>query len=236
LRCIKLVNALDHWVVEPAPIKHGDLLDNMDVCIKSNGYSWTGSVPLVGTFQLDNIAIACTLAEIWVSENLPNLSKQEFGAALVRGIQATRWPGRFEQISTDPPVIIDVGHSPDACSRFAESIKTFLPGRRILLVTGVSANKAVEEILQILTPTAHGVICTRAHHNGENVQRIQEHVRRIRPTIDVREAPTIEDAVEMARKIASSEKMTVVVAGGLFLAVEFRTAWVGGNPRMLRFL
>jgi hypothetical protein len=29
--------------------------------------------------------------------------------------------------------------------------------------------------------------------------------------------------------------MTVFVAGGLFLAIEFKTAWAGRDPRQLRF-
>jgi dihydrofolate synthase/folylpolyglutamate synthase len=93
----------------------------------------------------------------------------------------------------------------------------------------------VEEILQVLVPVAHAVICTRAYHKGERVERIASTVRRLALSTEVWEAVTIEEAAALAKQVALARGMTVVVAGGLFLAIEFRTAWEGSDPKQLRF-
>lgn len=190
---------------------------------------------LVGTFQLDNIAIACTLAKLWLSTNRPTLTAEEFDSAIVSALRQVKWPGRFETISEKPRIIIDVAHTPDACTRLIESVKKFLPNRKILLVTGVSDNKAVEDILSILVPSATAIVCTRAYHRGEKVERIANIVRKLSPEAKVWETANIEQAVTLAKEIAINQDMTVLVAGGLFLSVEFREALLGHNPKNLRF-
>jgi dihydrofolate synthase/folylpolyglutamate synthase len=207
----------------------------MRVRIARGDRSVLATTPLVGTFQLENIAIACSLVELFVRESRPEISESDVMGAFVRGLQRVKWPGRFEQISDVPPVFIDVGHSPDACSRLIESVGIFLKDAPILLVTGVSSNKSVEQILSILVPVAQAVICTRAHHKGERVDRIAQIVGHIDPAKERFEADTIEDAAALARQVAEARGMTVLVAGGLFLSVEFRTAWQGSDPKLLRF-
>ena len=235
LRRLKLVDAKEAWQVEHVATDGNERTRGMRVSIARGGRSVCTTTRLVGTFQLDNIAIACSLAEHWVREFRPEISEKDLMDAFVRGLERVEWPGRFEQISDEPPVFIDVGHSPDACSRLIESVQTFFKDAPILLVTGVSHNKSVEKILKILVPTAHAVICTRAHHKGEQVGRIAEIVRGIDPAKEQFEAATIEDAAVLAKQIADARGMTVLVAGGLFLSIEFKTAWQGGDPTLLRF-
>lgn len=192
-------------------------------------------MPLLGTFQLDNLSVACAITEHWVRRQAAATSDAPLWEKMRRGIEQVQWPGRFEQIEDSPRVIVDVGHTPDACRRVIESVERFLDSPPLLLVTGVSYNKSVDRILEVLVPVADCVICTRAYHKGERVDRIGEVVRQIAPSREVFEAETIEDAAVLARQIASERGLTVLVAGGLFLAIEFRTAWTGGDPRQIRF-
>ena len=237
VRRVRLLDATELWKVECVSTDQTGSLEGMEVRLLRLGEQTPllAKVPLVGTFQLENIAVACSLVECWSREFLPHVTREMFAEAVVSGLQHVRWPGRFERISATPPVFIDVGHSPDACLRLVESVKTFLANQSLLLVTGVSSNKAVEDILQILAPVAQGVICTRAYHLGERVDRIASIIRRLAPATDVWEAGTIEEAAVLAKQVAAARGMTVLVAGGLFLAVEFRAAWEGANPRQLRF-
>lgn len=235
LRRITLVDAATMWSVGCTRDSVDEIAGTMQVCIRGVNTSVVATTPLIGTFQTDNIAIACSLADLWCRTHRPDVSQDQFTAAVTRGLQEVRWPGRCERISTAPRVWIDVGHTPDACRRLVETVTTFLRRQPILLVTGVSGNKAVDDILTILVPTAEAVICTRAYHRGEQVDRIAAIVRRLAPTKEVWEAATIEEAAILARAIARQRGMTVLVAGGLFLAVEFRTAWEGADPRELQF-
>jgi dihydrofolate synthase/folylpolyglutamate synthase len=235
VRRLRLVDARAMWKVECELDKIANPATGMPVRLTRDTTQITTTVPLVGTFQLDNIAIACSLVELWLRDHRSDVGLDRLAEAVRLGLERVHWPGRFQQISTAPSVFIDVGHSPDACARLAESVATFLPGHKILLVVGVSADKAVEEILVSLVPMGEAVICTRAYHKGEQVDRIASMVRGHHAAKQTWEANTIEEAVALAREIATAQGLTVIVAGGLFLAVEFWTAWTGGDPTALRF-
>jgi hypothetical protein len=49
------------------------------------------------------------------------------------------------------------------------------------------------------------------------------------------EASTIEQALTLARDLALKRDMTILVAGGLFLAIEALQTLAGENPQDLRF-
>ena len=235
VRGLEFVDAEAMWEVERVATDDSTSADGMIVRLVGNQIALLVKVPLVGTFQVENIAVACSLVECWAQAFLPNVTRDRFAEAVSHGLQQCKWPGRFECISTIPPVFIDVGHSPDACLRLVESVSMFMPHHAILLVTGVSSNKPVEAILNVLVPVARGIICTRAYHMGERVDRIANIVRRLDSSKEVWEADTIEEAAALARQLAEARGMTVLVAGGLFLAIEFRTAWEGSDPKQLRF-
>jgi len=234
LRRLTLINAAETW---PATLvaTHDASRRGMPVRVGRAGCGGTCQMPLLGTFQLDNLSVACAITEYWARRQAVEISDDQLWQALRRGIEQVQWPGRFEQIDDSPRVIVDVGHTPDACRRVIESVDRFLGGRPLLLVTGVSYNKSVARILDVLVPAADCVICTRAYHKGERVDRIAEVVRQIAPSREVFEAERIEDAAVLARQMASERGLTVLVAGGLFLAIEFRTAWTGGDPQQIRF-
>ena len=234
VRRLELVDATAMWQIE-ASMESSPSGAGMEVTLTNGHLRAVTQVPLLGTFQLENIALACSLVELHAREFRPDISQDMLVQAMVAGLRQVNWPGRLEKICDHPPVFIDVGHSPAACSRLVESVETFLKHGPLLLVTGVSHNKSVEDILNILVPKAEGIICTRAYHMGERVARIAGIVRQLAPTKDVFEAATIEDAAKLARQLAESSGMTVLVAGGLFLSIEFQTAWNGSDPQRLNF-
>jgi dihydrofolate synthase / folylpolyglutamate synthase len=130
---------------------------------------------------------------------------------------------------------VDVGHTPGAMACLAATVRTVLPERRIVLVTGVSYDKRVEQVLTPLLALAGHVVCTRAYHKGSPAAAIAAIARRHRPDLPVEVEPTIEGAVARAVSLAGSRGMAVLIAGGLFLAVEAAQALRGEEPQALRF-
>ncbi len=61
------------------------------------------------------------------------------------------WPARFElcrpQTAESGPVILDGAHNPQGCRALAESLAELLPGRRIIFLTGMLADKDIESML-----------------------------------------------------------------------------------------
>ncbi|MDW8344521.1 MAG: folylpolyglutamate synthase/dihydrofolate synthase family protein [Verrucomicrobiae bacterium] len=72
------------------------------------------------------------------------------------GLQRTEWPGRFQQIG---PVILDGAHNPPAAEALAATWRARLKNQPVLLIIGVLRDKDYRQIVQILAPLAHRVIC-----------------------------------------------------------------------------
>ena len=63
-------------------------------------------------------------------------------AALARGIASARIRARFERISSDPEIILDVGHNPQAAAVLAENLRASKrPGTHTLAVFGMLKDK-----------------------------------------------------------------------------------------------
>lgn len=180
------------------------------------------SLPLAGAHQRANAALALALARGCVTLT---------DAEVRQGFAATRWPGRLETLRDEPLLVIDVGHTPDAARAAAASFNAMSEGRAGTLVCGVSETKKLEAIVHALTPGFSRVICTSAHHSGAPTSQIAGHAASANPQAEILLAEDILDAHRLALLGASP----TLVAGGLFLAAEFKAAHLGRDPKSLDF-
>ena len=188
-----------------------------------------------GYHQITNVVVTTLLVRQWLDDHDMRVSEAQLAQAVRGAMRSLSWPGRFERVATDPDIFIDVGHTPEAIASTVRTTRAALAGKRILLVTGVSYDKNVEENVKGLLPLADAVICTRAHHKGSPPEKILRIVESVRPELPASLAPTIEAAMQMARAQAADSQMTVLVAGGLFLSIEAAEALRGNDPRSLHF-
>lgn len=190
---------------------------------------------LPGEHQAWNAAIAVAVLRRWLARTETAVADGELRTAVRQALRTVEWPGRFQRVHADPEVVVDVGHTPQSVRGVARTMRLAYPDRPILLVTGVSVDKDARGILEELLPEADAVVCTRAHHKGRPAREIADLCRRIRPEVGIETWEKIEEAVEAARERASRDGMAVLVAGGLFLAVEAAVALQGGDPREVQF-
>ena len=103
---------------------------------------------LQGAFQAENLAVAMAAA----------LQLAEAGflvsdVACATGAARARWPGRLELFPGAPPILLDGAHNPAGARALAESLSAF-KCQRLILVVGVMADKAWQEVLLTLLPLA----------------------------------------------------------------------------------
>ena len=190
---------------------------------------------LVGAVQFNNAAIAATLFLLWLQRTQPRQSPDRIEAAIRAGLRETQWPGRLEIIGHDPLTVIDVGHTPDGIRQSLASLKAIHGTDNWILVSGASGDKKAGEIVGALAASFDTIICTAAYHKGAKPHDIAAAARRANPSADIHVADTIEDAVRLARELATTRKRKLYVAGGLFLAIEYATAARGGRAQDLQF-
>ena len=184
----------------------------------ANGDSLRLTIPLIGPHQVNNAALALLLFRGWYSRNK---SRELDSQKILQGFASTVWPGRLEKLLSDPLIVIDAGHTPDGVQQALNGLKRAYPKRSWVLVTGVSQNKKVPEILEILVPEFDIILCTEAEKNGYPAQDLLEIAKSISPRKAYQCFNSLDEALPSAFEIARAHDLGIYVAGGMFLASEF---------------
>jgi dihydrofolate synthase / folylpolyglutamate synthase len=190
---------------------------------------------LLGAFQVNNAAIAVTLFLLWLRRTRPGEPAADIEAAVRSGLREACWPGRLEVIQQQPLTVIDVGHTPDGIRQSLASLKAIHGADDWILVIGISFDKKADEIAALLASSFGTIVCTAARHKGASAASIAASVQKANPAASVQIAATIEDAVGISQRLATTRKQKIYVAGGLFLAIEYATIVRGGRAQDLDF-
>jgi dihydrofolate synthase/folylpolyglutamate synthase len=165
---------------------------------------------LPGAHQRDNLRVAVRLLEEAQRAGLPvDLRK------LPRAVAETRWPGRLEEVSGRPPLLLDGAHNPAGARALAAHLRA---GPPFVLLFGAMADKDVEGLARELFPLAIAVVLTRpripsAAAPGELARR----AGRLGARAHLQ--PSVARALALARRLALAHgpTTTVVAAGSLYL-------------------
>lgn len=76
-------------------------------------------------------------------------------ASIKQGLENVRLAGRFQLIDGEIPVLLDVGHNPQAVRTLADYVKAIFPGRRIHAVFSMMKDKDIAGVLEIMHPVVY---------------------------------------------------------------------------------
>ncbi len=171
------------------------------------------SLSLIGGHQYRNAAVALAVLEILAGRGFTITE-----AAIREGLQQTRWPGRLEQVSQDPCILLDGAHNPAAALTLAQALKKTRGNGRLLLVMGIMADKEVDTILARLLPLAQTVIFTQPQYF--RAASPADLARRAAPfNLEIIQVPRVREAIQRAQSLARPEDR-IVITGSLFTVGE----------------
>ena len=103
---------------------------------------------LRGAFQAQNAAAALTALDSIGLEALPLVPNE----VVQRGLEAAWVPGRLQQVSEQPTVVVDVAHNDISAMALADALRTQFQAesRRVIFVVGLSRNHDPEAFLKPL--------------------------------------------------------------------------------------
>ncbi|PZO52058.1 MAG: bifunctional folylpolyglutamate synthase/dihydrofolate synthase [Alphaproteobacteria bacterium] len=179
---------------------------------------------LTGAHQRRNAALALALAR-----DLAPVSDAQVDA----GFSATRWPGRLEVINQAPLVVIDVGHTPAAIDAALAGFQDMKVRRDAILVCGASHDKDPSALVARLAPHFSTIICAAARHKGAPAAEVAAYAVDANGDAEIVVADSVAEARRLA--LARGEDKAIYVAGGLFLAAEFKAVHLGRDPALLAF-
>jgi dihydrofolate synthase/folylpolyglutamate synthase len=198
-----------------AAIHHHDA-EGLDVSITGlRGIYESLTIPLIGRHQAQNAALAVAALEALSPTGIPHTFVEQ-------GLPRVEWPGRLEIVSDSPVVMMDGAHNPHAAQALRDTLLELWPGRAIHLLIGMSADKPVDDVGNLLGSLAVSATCTRSRH--PRALEPTELARRLAPWCpDVHVMSDPIDAYTYLINAVPKEDV-VVVTGSLFLVGELRAA------------
>jgi dihydrofolate synthase/folylpolyglutamate synthase len=191
-------------------------LDGQTFTLDTSRNRYCLQMPLLGNHQLENAAVAIGIVEVLIEGGM----KIDAGS-IEEGFRRVEWPCRLEILRKSPLLIADGAHNPHSAARLVEAIKALFPGRRVILIVGVSENKDLEGLgreLSLLSPTE--IIATHSRHSrATRPESIAQELSFYSDNAHV--ADTVAQALEMAREMTAEGDLTLVT-GSLFVAAEAR--------------
>jgi len=179
-----------------------------------------------------SVEVIAQAAEVALS--LPGAHQQRNAAAALAAVRAAGLPvhedallhvvhpGRFERAGD---LILDGAHNPHG----ARALAAALGDERPVLVLAVSADKDVRAIVNELAPAVRAIVATRYQQDRAlDPEALAAIAREVAD--DVRVAPDLRSAVELARTIGSP----IAIAGSLFIVGEARVAYLGAPSDPVR--
>ena len=173
------------------------------------------AIPLLGAHQIENAAIAYTALK---TSGIPIADE-----AIREGFARVKWPGRFEILRREPPVVVDSAHNRDSARRLRETLDEYFPEVPVILIFCALEDKDITGMLEELKPRLECVVATRADHpRAPDAQWTADQVTKV--GIPVGAVTPVSRALERALELAKNEKL-VLSAGSVAFAGEVRTAW-----------
>ncbi|MHB1020428.1 MAG: bifunctional folylpolyglutamate synthase/dihydrofolate synthase [Coriobacteriia bacterium] len=160
-------------------------------------------------YQAANVAVAMAAAGAALFNVLDP-------AAVDTALRSMTFPGRFELLRREPPLVLDGAHNPDAAAVLASAIRDSFRGELPVVVLGVLADKDAEGIVRALADAASVFVATQ---NGSPrclpAAELADVVFRVTGSRAI-VAPDLREALAVGREWGG--RAGVVVTGSLYTA------------------
>jgi len=204
-------------------------LDGQSLSVETVSNTYTFTIPLLGSHQVQNAAVAA--AALWTLRSQRIAISDE---AIERGLASVRWPARFEVVRREPPVIFDCAHNQDSFARLRQALDDYFPSRQVYLIFGASEDKNIPGMFTEIQPKVRQMLVTKSFHpRALEPGKIQDlAVQAGIPSVIM---PSVKQAFARALEMSEKDGSIVLSAGSMFVTAEVMAAWKnrvsGAEPR-----
>jgi dihydrofolate synthase/folylpolyglutamate synthase len=223
-----------HWL-DPTMIKNassdreGSLFD----LERSSGVLKNIRLSLAGDYQIRNALTAI--------ETVEALNKKSFTItqdAIKRALSHASFPGRFEMMKKNVPVLLDGAHNPAKMEAFIISLEALYKDEKKIFLIAIKKTKDVHALLSRITGIADGIVITQFQHTTDlalsaatPVVEIKEELRKAGFRGNTWSFSDSSEALQKAVLLAEKENGMVVVTGSLYLVGEIRSILAEGEEK-----
>jgi len=184
-------------------------------------------IPLTGAHQAVNATIAVALVDAL------RYADMHLSPEIIReGLAHTYWPGRLELMSRQPTILLDSAHNQDSATRLKNALTTF-PHQRLTLLFGVSADKDIAGMLEVLGKEADAIVLTRSFHpRAADPAWLAQIAQPLFPEKMIRTTDDTVSALAQALALTGPDDL-ILVTGSIFVVAAVREAWIKLHPQAL---
>ena len=188
--------------------------DSFDFLIESSFVMNLPLPKLQGTFQLNNATSALMAIKI-LDDKLP-LNE----SAIQKGITSTLLPGRFEEVQTNPSLVFDVAHNPQAALSLSDNLKAHAIQGKTVAVFSILKDKDISGVIKALIHDIdHWYIAQIEHERAADVDTISVAIKNINPVSLVKSCKNITEAYQFAcKEVASNDR--IIIFGSFFTVAD----------------
>ena len=143
--------------------------------------------------------------------------------AIREGLKEVKWPARFEVVSKSPILICDGGHNPEGVESAVESVKMYFGKEKIILITGVMADKDYNYMASKMAEVTQNAICIQPSNPRALEAKVLAEVFQ-KLNVDAKAAASPKEALLFAFDLAKKEKLSILCLGSLYMYGEIISA------------
>jgi dihydrofolate synthase/folylpolyglutamate synthase len=172
-------------------------------------------LPLHGSYQLTNLAMAVAAVEALIGRRLD-------AEAVRDAVAVATAPGRMEALASSPFVMVDGAHNADGVETLVDSLLAEYPTTKWHFLLGMMGEKNVELMLGHLAPVAKGIVTTAVDEKRAlPAVELATSAAKILEGVPILASESVEYGLDMVRAEAGPEG-AVLVTGSLYLVGRVR--------------
>lgn len=175
-------------------------------------------IPLLGLYQPQNAANVLAAVDI-LREIGYKISDEDIN----NGLAKTLWKARFEKLSDDPLMLFDGSHNPQGVAETVRSIKHYFGNEKIIVITGVMADKSYEKMVSMISPISWKILAvTPDNPRALTADKLADIYKEF--SVDAVACRSVEDAVNQAFSDAKTTGRPILALGSLYMYNEVKNA------------
>lgn len=175
---------------------------------------------LAGDYQVENAAIAITTVQVFMRQQKLPLDR----AAIKNGLAECHWPGRMEEVNSEPLVLLDGAHNLPGIQALVKTIKDDFGDRDVYLLVAILADKQYDLMLGELASLGN-VHITVTNFAGPGPKRPSADLAAVADSIPAKYPIQAADSwqaglVSLSHELTSTD--VLIVTGSLYFISDVR--------------
>ena len=176
------------------------------------------AIMLLGRYQTENIAVVIKAVQV-----LRTIGFMITNGNVAKGLESTRWPGRFEVILHEPIFIVDGAHNPQGANATAQSIRSVFQDEKLIMIFGVLADKDYTDMIGSILPMSREILTvTPDSPRALPAERTAEVIKKLSgDTMKVTAYGSIGEAIEAAF-VKAGTTIPICAVGSLYMVGDIK--------------